>query len=73
VAVAVLLALASVYRFDIQNVFRRKEIAVGVTVIWGAAIYIGLLFALAAVTPDEIRGALRRRPTPKEASPKGAR
>jgi putative peptidoglycan lipid II flippase len=73
VAVAVLLALASAYRFDIQNVFRRKEIAVGATVLWGAAIYIGLLFALQAVTPDEIRGALRRRPAAKEASPKGAR
>jgi putative peptidoglycan lipid II flippase len=72
-AVAVLLALASAYRFDIQNVFRRKEIAVAATVIWGAVIYVGLLFALQAVTPDEIRGALRRRPRPNEASPKAAR
>jgi putative peptidoglycan lipid II flippase len=71
VAVAGLLALASAYRFDIQNVFRRKEIAVAATVLWGAAIYIGLLFALQAVTPDEIRGALRRRPAAKAASPKG--
>jgi hypothetical protein len=70
-AVAVLLALAAAYRFDIQNVFRRKEIAVAATVIWGAAIYIGLLFALQAVTPAEIRGALRRRPAAKAVSPKG--
>jgi putative peptidoglycan lipid II flippase len=70
VAVAGLLSLASAFRLDIQNVFRRKEIAVAATVLWGAAIYIGLLFALQAVTPDEIRGALRRKPAAKSASPK---
>jgi putative peptidoglycan lipid II flippase len=71
VAMAVLLGLASHYRHEIQSVLGRKEIAVAATALWGAAIYVGLLFALQAVTPDEIRGALRRRPPVKAASPKG--
>jgi putative peptidoglycan lipid II flippase len=69
VATAVLLHLAAAFRSDIQHVFGRKELSVAVTVLWGAAIYVGLLFALQAVTPQEIRGALRRRPAPKTASP----
>jgi peptidoglycan biosynthesis protein MviN/MurJ (putative lipid II flippase) len=73
VVTAVLLSLAAAFRPEIQAVFHRKEIAVAATVLWGAAIYVGLLFALQAVTLDEIRGALRRRPAAKEASPKGAR
>jgi len=71
VAMAALLGLASHYRHEIQSVLGRKEIAVAATALWGAAIYVGLLFALQAVTPDEIRGALRRRPPVKAASPKG--
>jgi putative peptidoglycan lipid II flippase len=73
VVTAVLLSLAAAFRPDIQNVFHRKEIAVVATVLWGAAMYIGLLFALQAVTPDEIRGALRRRPAAKAASPNSSR
>jgi hypothetical protein len=62
------LGLAAHYRVNIQNVLGRKEIAVVVTVIWGAAIYLGLLFALGAVTPAEIKAAMKRNPKVK-ASP----
>ena len=65
VVMTVVLALASHYRANIQNVVGHKEVAVGLTVIWGAAMYIGLLLALAAVTPAEIKGAMKRTPKVK--------
>jgi putative peptidoglycan lipid II flippase len=65
VFMAAVLGFASHYRGNIQNVVGHKEVAVGLTVIWGGAMYIGLLFALAAVTPAEIKGAMKRSPKAK--------
>ena len=44
--------------------FNRKEIAVGVTVILGGAIYVVLLPLLRAVSITEVRTALKRQPKP---------
>jgi putative peptidoglycan lipid II flippase len=66
-----LLGSAALHRGDIQAVLGRKEIAVAATVVWGALIYIGLLFALGAVTLEEIKGALKKSPA-KTASPDAA-
>ena len=65
VAMAVLLGVASAFRVNIQAVLGRKEIAVVVTAIWGAVIYVGLLLAFQAVSWTEVRGALRRKARPK--------
>jgi putative peptidoglycan lipid II flippase len=62
------LGLAAHYRVNIQHVLGHKEVAVVATVIWGAAIYIGLLFALGAVTPAEIKAAMKRSPKVKASS-----
>ena len=61
-AMAVALALAAAHRSEIQAVLTRKEVAVVATALWGAVIYVGLLLALQAVQPHEIRRALRRSP-----------
>lgn len=58
----VVLALASASRGLIEPLlFGAKEIALMVTVAAGALVYGGLLFGLKAVTPAEIRSAMRRR------------
>jgi putative peptidoglycan lipid II flippase len=49
--------------------FGRKEIALVAAVGAGAVVYVGLLFALGAVTLTEIRGALRRGPKSPDAVP----
>ena len=49
--------------------FGRKEVALVAAVGTGALVYIGLLFALGAVTFTEIRGALRRAPKSPDAVP----
>ena len=61
------MATASWLRPHYEHLLLRKEIAVGVTVIVGAGIYLALLFALKAVTPADIKAALKR--SPKKATP----
>ncbi|MGC1305150.1 MAG: murein biosynthesis integral membrane protein MurJ [Caulobacteraceae bacterium] len=58
----VLMGAASWLRPHYAHLLWRKEIAVCATVMAGAAIYVVLLFALKAVSPAEIKGALRRTP-----------
>jgi putative peptidoglycan lipid II flippase len=65
----VVMALASWLRPHFQHFLLRKEIAVGFTVIVGAAVYVALLFALKAVSRAEIRAALKRTPKAKGGSP----
>ena len=62
-ALGVLLGLASWARPYYQPLLlHRKEIALAFASGLGVAVYFGLLIALRAITPSEIRMALRRRP-----------
>ena len=45
-----------------QHLLFRKEAAVVLVVLAGAAAYVALLFAFRALTPAEVRGAFRRSP-----------
>lgn len=65
VVLAAFLAAASAYRPLYQPFLLRKEVALLAVVTLGGLLYFGLLFALRAVTPGEIRGALRRGPKAK--------
>jgi putative peptidoglycan lipid II flippase len=56
------LALASHFRSAYEPRLWRKEIAVAVVTGLGAALYVALLFGLRAVTPADIRQALKRSP-----------
>ena len=69
---AVLLGLAALFRVQLQYALGRKEIAVIATALWGAVIYVGMLMALRAVSPAEIRHALRRQPRARPAGAGGA-
>jgi len=62
VALGLFLALASARRAHYQDLFLRKEGALVAVVALGVALYFGLLFALQAVSPAELRGVLRRGP-----------
>ena len=57
-----LMAVLSWLRPHWQHFLFRKEIAVGLAVIGGALVYVALLFLFRALTPAEIKGALRRSP-----------
>ena len=58
----VLMAGLSWLRPHYQHLLFRKEIAVTLVVLAGAAAYVALLFAFRALTPAEVRGALKRTP-----------
>ena len=62
-AMAAVLAALSHYRGLYQPLLlHRKELALAVAVSIGAAVYVVLLVLLRAVTPGEVRAALRRGP-----------
>ncbi len=62
VVMGVLMALLSWLRPHYQPLFWRKEVAVVFAATFGAAAYLALLFAFKALTPAELRGALKRSP-----------
>ena len=62
VVMGVLLAVLSWLRPHYQHLLWRKELAVVVVAMIGAAAYVVLLFAFRAISPDDLRGALRRSP-----------
>jgi putative peptidoglycan lipid II flippase len=64
----VFMGLASALRpYYEQPIFHRKEIAVVVVSGLALVVYAGLLFAFRAVTPAELRAALKRSPNTKDA------
>jgi putative peptidoglycan lipid II flippase len=73
VVMGVILAVASALRPVYQPLLLgRKEIAVVLVVGLGAAVYIAMLVGLRAITPAEIRGALKRQPRAKAADEGGS-
>ena len=62
VAMGVLMAVLSWLRPHYQHLLLRKEIAVVAVAILGAVVYVALLFALRALSLDEVKGALKRSP-----------
>ena len=58
----VLMAGLSWLRPHYQHLLFRKEVAVSLVVLAGAAAYVALLFAFRALTPAEVRNALKRSP-----------
>ncbi len=62
VVMGALMAALSWLRPHYEHLLFRKEIAVGVVVIVGAAAYLALLFAFRALTLADVRGALKRSP-----------
>jgi hypothetical protein len=71
VIMGLVMATASWLRPHFQHFLLRKEIAVGFTVIVGAAAYVALLFAFKAVSRAEIKAALKRSPKTKSAPAAG--
>jgi putative peptidoglycan lipid II flippase len=69
VVLGVLLAAASAARPLYQPFLLRKEIALLVVVCLGGAAYVALLFAVKALTPADLRRALRRPPRRGVATP----
>jgi putative peptidoglycan lipid II flippase len=66
VALGVLMGLASAFRpYYEHQIFHRKEIAVVAVSALALAAYAALLFAFRAVTPAELRAALKRSPRAK--------
>ena len=57
-----LMAALSWLRPHYQHLFLRKEIAVVFVVLAGAAAYLALLFVFRALTPEDLRKALKRSP-----------
>ena len=57
-----LLSALSWLRPYYQHLLWRKEIAVVLVALVGAAAYVALLFAFRALTPDDLRAALKRPP-----------
>jgi putative peptidoglycan lipid II flippase len=69
VALGAILALASFLRPAYEPFLLRKEIALLVVVTLGGVAYVALLFGVRALTPGEVRRALRRVPRGKGAAP----
>jgi len=64
--------LASHYRLHYQHFFlHRKEIALAFVVMAGGVLYGVLMLGLKAVTIDELKDALRRKPRSSGASGEG--
>ena len=62
VVMGLLMGVLSWLRPHYQHLLFRKEVAVVLVVLVGAAAYVALLFAFRALTPAEVRGAFRRSP-----------
>ena len=62
VVMGALMGALSWLRPHYQHLFLRKEVAVVFVVAAGACAYVALLFAFKALTPADIRGALKRSP-----------
>jgi putative peptidoglycan lipid II flippase len=73
VVMGIVLAAASALRPVYEPLlFHRKELAVVVVVALGAALYVALLFGLRAITPADVRQALKRSPRAPRAEADGA-